>query len=87
MTRAQRRFDSRFKRLRALLAALSVTLFAIVAQAQQTTDKTQSTSATPAQIPQKKIEARRIHAVRVTDAIKIDGLLDEPAVVGKGCRV
>ena len=63
------------------MLAFSIILFAIAAQAQQTvtTDKTQSTSATPAQIPQKKTEARRIQAVRVTDAIKIDGLLNEPA--------
>ena len=60
---------------------LSITLFAIVVQAQQTStaDETQSTSVKPAQIPQKKAEARLIQAVRVTDAIKIDGLLDEPA--------
>jgi len=81
MTFAPRRFDNRLERFRALLLALSITLFAIVAQAQQTstTDKTQSTSAKPAQIAQKNTEARQIQAVRVTDEIKIDGLLDEPA--------
>src|SRR6266702_3607415 len=81
MTFAPRRFDNRLERFRALMVALSITLFAIVVQAQQTsiTDKTQSTSAKSAQIPQKNTEARQIQAVRVTDEIKIDGLLDEPA--------
>src|SRR5438128_1618561 len=81
MTFAPRRFDNRLERFRALMVALSITLFAVVAQAEQTstTDKTQSTSAKPAQIPLKNTEARQIQAVRVTDEIKIDGLLDEPA--------
>ncbi len=81
MTKAPRRFDNGLKRFRARMLVLSITLFAIVVQAQQTStaDETQSTSVKPAQIPQKKAEARLIQAVRVTDAIKIDGLLDEPA--------
>ncbi|HYR77979.1 MAG TPA: DUF5916 domain-containing protein [Pyrinomonadaceae bacterium] len=79
MTTASRRFDNRLKRFRALMLALSITLLAIAAQAQQASDKTQSLSATPAQIPQKKTGGRRIQAGRVTDVIKIDGLLDEPA--------
>jgi hypothetical protein len=81
MTFAPRRFDNRLERFRALMFALSITPFAVVAQAQQTstTDKTQSTSAKPAQIPQKNTEGRQIQAVRVTDEIKIDGLLDEAA--------
>ena len=83
MTRASRRFDSRLKRFRARLrVALSITLLAIVAQAQQpsTRDNTQqSTAAMPAQVSQQNTEARRIPAVRVTDALKIDGLLDESA--------
>jgi hypothetical protein len=81
MTIALKRFDNRLKRFRALLAALSVTLFAIVAQAQQTstTDKNQSTAAKPGQTSQKNTGARRIQVVRVTHEIKIDGLLDEPA--------
>ena len=80
MTFAPRRFDNRLERFRALLLALTMTPLVIVAQAQQTstTDKTQSTSAKPAQEPQKSPEGRRIQAVRVADAIKIDGLLDEP---------
>ena len=81
MTFAPRRFDNRLERFRALMVVLSITLFAIVAQAQQTstTDKTQSTSAKSAQIPQKNTEARQIQTVRITGEIKIDGLLDEPA--------
>jgi hypothetical protein len=71
------------KRFRARLrVALSITLLAIVAQAQQpsTRDNTQqSTAAMPAQVSQQNTEARRIPAVRVTDALKIDGLLDESA--------
>src|SRR5437763_9508034 len=78
---APRRFDNRLERFQALLLALTMTPLLIVAQAQQTstTDKTQSTSAMPAQDPQKSPEGRRIQAVRVADTIKIDGLLDEPA--------
>ena len=78
---APRRFDNRLERFQALLLALTMTPLLIVAQAQQTstTDKTQSTSAKPAQDPQKSPEGRRIQAVRVADTIKIDGLLDEPA--------
>src|SRR5207249_2905338 len=73
--------DNRLERFQALLLALTMTPLLIVAQAQQTstTDKTQSTSAKPAQDPQKSPEGRRIQAVRVADTIKIDGLLDEPA--------
>src|SRR6266581_3626545 len=81
MTKSLRRFDNGLKRFRALMFALSFTSLAIVAQVQQapTTDKTQSTSAKPNQIPQKNTGARRVQAVQVTDAIKIDGLLDETA--------
>src|SRR5438552_19089554 len=80
MTFAPRRFDNRLERFRALLLALTMTPLVIVAQAQltSTTDKTQSTSAKPAQVPQKNPEARRMQAVSIAEAIKIDGLLDEP---------
>lgn len=81
MKRASRRFDSKLKRFRALMVALNMTLFAIVAQAQQPSTKVNSQpppTATPAQLPQDNPGPRRIQAVRVTDAIKIDGLLDEP---------
>ena len=78
MTFASKRFDNRLKRFRALLGALSITLVAIATQAQQTStiDKTQSTSAKP--VPSPSSALHRIQAVRVTDTIKIDGLLDEP---------
>ncbi len=83
MTKASRRFDNRRERLRArLMLGLSVTLLAIVAQAQQPSRKenTQHTNgATPAQAPPQNSGPRRIQAVRVTEAIKIDGLLNEPA--------
>ena len=81
MTRASRRFDNGLKRLRALVVGLNVALFAIVAQAQQPSTKVnnqQPTTATPAQLPQNSTGPRRIRAMRVTGAIKIDGLLDEP---------
>src|SRR2546426_5306801 len=78
---APRRFDSRVKRFRALIVALNVSLFVTVAQAQQTstTDKTQRTPVKPAQLPSQSSGQRRIQAVRITEALKIDGLLDEPA--------
>src|SRR2546427_12414952 len=81
MTFAPRRFDNRLKRFRALIVALNVSLFAIVAQAQQTstTNKTQSPPAKPAQTPSPNSGLRQIQAVRITEAVKIDGLLDEPA--------
>jgi len=85
MKRASKRFDNRLKRCRALMALLSITLFA-AAQAQQPStgdDTRQPTTAMPVQLPQSKLPqgatgTRRIQAARVTDAIKIDGLLDEP---------
>src|SRR3989449_9742382 len=81
MTFAARRFDNRLKRFRALMLALSITLFAIFVQAQQTStkDRAQNTPAKPAQLPSPSSGLRRIQAVRITDGLKIDGLLDEPA--------
>jgi hypothetical protein len=82
MTKAWR-FESQLKRFRArVIFALSMTLFAVVAQTQQP-----STRATPQAIaapsPSQPLQdsggPRRIQATRVTDTIKIDGLLDEPA--------
>ena len=81
MTKASRRFDYRLERFRALMVAFSITLFAIVAQARQpsTRDNTQqSTPPPPTHLPSQGTGSRRIQAVRVSDAIKIDGLLDEP---------
>src|SRR5258705_13786672 len=81
MTKALRRFDNRLKCFWALPIALNVTLFASVAQAQQpsTKENTRATPATPAQLSQDNTGPRRIQAVRVIDAIKIDGFLDEPS--------
>ena len=81
MTRALRRFDNELKRLRALVVALNVILCAIIGTAQQpSTGKNtqQSKSATPTPMSQTNDGARRILAIHTTDAIKIDGLLDEP---------
>src|SRR5947209_9889452 len=81
MTFASKRFGNRLKRFRALIVALNVSLFVTVAQAQQTstTDKTQRTPVKPAQLPSQSSGQRRIQAVRITEALKIDGLLDEAA--------
>src|SRR6266542_2140595 len=81
MTFAPRRFD-KLKRFRArMMFALGMTLFAVASQAQQpsTTNKTQSTPTKPAQTPSPNNSLRRIQAVRITDALRIDGLLDEAA--------
>src|SRR5438132_7018462 len=77
MTFASKRFGNRLKRFR----ALNVRLFVTVAQAQQTstTDKTQRTPVKPAQLPSQSSGQRRIQAVRIAEALKIDGLLDEAA--------
>ena len=76
MTNGWRRFDNGFERFRArLITALSISLFVVVTQAQQlpTKDNTQQSAVTQSQ----STSSRRIQAVRVSDAIKIDGLLDE----------
>jgi hypothetical protein len=77
MTFASKRFENQLKRFRALIFALSIIPFSIVAHGQQnsTTDKTQS--AKPVQSPSQSSSQRRIQAVRITEALKIDGLLDE----------
>ena len=81
MTKRQRRFDDGFERFRAcLIVASGIALFSLVAQAQNlsTRDNTQqSTPATSTQSPSQTIGTRRIQAIRVSEAIKIDGLLDE----------
>src|SRR5437868_1520391 len=81
MTFASKRFGNRLKRFRALIVALNVSLFVTLAQAQQTstTDKAQRTPVKPAQLPSQSSGQRRIQAVRITEALKIDGLLDEAA--------
>src|SRR6266481_9622630 len=81
MTFASKRFDNRLKRFRALMLALSIVLVVLDAQAQQTSikDKAQSIPAKPTQIPSPSSGLRRVHTIRTTDAIKIDGTLDEPS--------
>jgi hypothetical protein len=81
MTFASKRFDNRLKRFRALVVALTIILFSIVAHGQQTStrDKTQSTSPKPVPSPSQSSGKRRIQAVRITEALRIDGLLDEAA--------
>src|SRR2546426_5996090 len=81
MTFAPRRFDNRLERFRALLLALTMTPLVIVAQAQltSTTDKSQTSSPSPAPLSQNGTGSRRVHTIRTTDAIKIDGTLDEAA--------
>ena len=81
MTKRQRRFDDRFERFRARLSvALSIALLTLIAQAQDrsTQDHTQqSTPATTTQPQSRNTGTRRIQAIRFSEAIKIDGLLDE----------
>src|SRR5256712_10746609 len=80
MTRAWR-FEGQLKRFRALMFALSITLFAISTQAQQPSSVSPQAigMASPTPIPQDSTGPRRIHAIRATETIKIDGLLDEHA--------
>src|SRR5258706_16043232 len=80
MTLAPRRFDNRLKRFRALMVALSMTLFAVATQAQQPSPSVNpQAAATPSPTPlsQDGTGPRRIHSIRTNDAIKIDGILDE----------
>src|SRR2546428_911701 len=81
MTRAWR-FERQLKRFRALMFALSMTLFAVATQAQRpSTRLNPQATATPSPTPlsQDNTGPRRNHATRTADPIKIDGLLDEPA--------
>src|SRR5437879_1718049 len=74
------RFEGHLKRFRALMFALSMTLFTISTQAQQPSSVSPQAigMASPTPMPQDSTGPRRIHAIRTTDTIKIDGLLDEP---------
>src|SRR5438128_2012927 len=82
MTRVWR-FERQLKRFRALMFALSMTLLAIAAQAQQPSTSIINPQATPSPSPtalsQDSKGSRRVHTVRTTDTIKIDGTLDEPS--------
>jgi hypothetical protein len=81
MTKRQRRFDNRFERFRArLIGAFSIALFALVAQAQDLSTRDNIQLSTPedtTQSPSQSSGTRRIKAIRVSDQIKVDGLLDE----------
>jgi len=81
MTRAWR-FERQLKRFRALMFALSMTLFAVISQAQQPSasiNPQATTTPSPTPLSQDSTRSRRIHVMRSADTIKIDGLLDEPA--------
>ena len=76
MTNAPRRFDNKFERFRAhLIVALSIPLFAVVTQGQKLLTKVALQQSRPV----RGAESRSIQAIRVSDTIKIDGLLDEAA--------
>ena len=76
MRNAPRRFDNKFERFRArLIVALSIPLFAVVSQGQKLLTKVALQQSRPVQ----GAESRSIQAIRVSDTIKIDGLLDEAA--------
>src|SRR5258706_2497003 len=79
MTMVRRRFDFRFERFRArLIVAFSSALFALAAQAQDLPTRDNTQQSTPTTTSQSQnTGTRRIQAVRVSDPIKIDGLLDE----------
>src|SRR6266513_1275897 len=79
MTRVWR-FERQLKRFRALMFALSLTLFSIATQAQQpSTSNNTQTPARPSPTPlsQDSKVPRRVHTIRTTDPIKIDGIIDE----------
>src|SRR6266568_77368 len=82
MTEASRRFYTRLKRFTAgSMFVLSMTLFSVATQAQQpsTSINPQATSSpSPMPLSQDSKGPRRVHTIRTTDPIKIDGLLDEP---------
>src|SRR5437870_6242282 len=83
MKKAPRRGENRFERFGARpMLGLSVAIFSIVTQAQQPSTREipqQPTAATSTQSQQGNFGSRRIRAKRVTDEIRIDGLLNESA--------
>src|SRR5213593_4818354 len=79
MTRVWR-FDRHLKRFRALMFALSMTLFSVATQAQQpSTGINPQATPSPTPLSQDSKGPRRVHTIRTTDTIKIDGIPDEPA--------
>src|SRR5712671_2128324 len=82
MREASRRFHSGLKRFRALMFALSMTFFSVATQAQQPSARINSqatSSPSPSPLSQDSKGPRRVHTIRTNEAIKIDGMLDEPA--------
>src|SRR5712675_121148 len=76
------RFERQLKRFRALMFALSMTLFSVATQAQQPSKSINSqATSSPSRSPlsQDSKGPRRVHTIRINDAIKIDGMLDEAA--------
>src|SRR5437868_5027111 len=81
MTRVWR-FEGQLKRFRALMFALSMTLFSVATQGEQTSrsiNPQATSSPSPTPLSQDSKGPRRVHTIRTTDPIKIDGILDEPA--------
>ena len=75
MNQASRPFEIAVERFPTRLAlALGLSLIAIVCQAQQPSTKGNTASGSSARSDE---GARRIHALRITERIKIDGVLDE----------
>src|SRR2546421_624541 len=82
MTKASRRFDNALERLRRLMLGLSVALFSVQVLAQGSStnrNAQQPTAALPVQLSPQNASSRRILALRLNDAIKIDGIMDERA--------
>src|SRR5437763_15559582 len=80
MTRVWR-FERQLKRFRALMFALSMTMFSVATQAQQPS-KSINPQATPSPSPtlsQDSKAPRRVYVIPTTDPIKIDAIFDEPA--------
>ena len=82
MAKPSRHIENKFAPFVTLLmVGLGVALFTIPAHAQQPSTieiPQHPTAATPTQSPKVNSTSRRIQALRVTDEIKIDGLLNEP---------
>jgi hypothetical protein len=76
MTNAKWRFDNKFERFKPrLIVALSIPLFAVCTQAHQLLTRGSLQQSTKAETT----ESRRIQVIRVSETIKIDGVLDEAA--------
>ncbi len=77
MSQISKLFDRRSERFRAQIAfALSLNLIVTVSNAQQPASKVNTTNSVSTQGSE---GPRRIQAQRISEAIKVDGVLDEPA--------